>query len=720
MKFIIGHRNTPASQFRTFGSGVWEFLLSVAGELKSHKRLFFSDIFLVAAALSASYILRSGLPLDATHSESITGLVLTGVLTAAVIFPLLGMYRRHPETTSIRDAVIVTTATTLVLLAIGILRSLGLAAVNVPPEVMVIALFVALPFLCGTRLVRRINQNLLGTLLGGGNHLQAATAEPVLLVGTGTACDLFLRAVRNMPNPPYQPIGIVDGVENTRGLVFHDVPIVGSVLDVEAVKDWFATRALPRHIVLTEAPAQFNEDEVRKLVSWAESQGIGVRRLPGICDLHGLNESRPLSIEEVQPNDLLQRPAHVVDRKRLARLVTGRRIVVTGAGGSIGGELVRQIAANHPESLLLIDNCEFNLYSIGQDLDRHFSSVVKNCEICDVRDRTRVENLFMTYRPDIVFHAAALKHVPIVEANPGEGVLTNAIGTRNVADAARHAEAAAMVQISTDKAVNATSVMGATKRVAEFYCGALDREAEREGKGTRFMTVRFGNVLGSSGSLIPLLKEQIASGGPLTVTDPRMERFFMTIREAVELTLMASAHGIEQKTSRGAIFVLDMGEPVRIIDIAERMIRLSGLEPGKDIGIKIIGMRPGEKLFEELFDKLETRAPSGLEGVMVATSAEVSLADAKVWMSRLEAFARLGDSSMIIDTLRQIVPRYRANEGKDAERIAASVVFGAGEAEPGAVNTPGEPTEGARVNLTSMLKPQSGRLLAFPSALEKQ
>ncbi|UWR09343.1 polysaccharide biosynthesis protein (plasmid) [Ruegeria sp. B32] len=547
MKFIIGHRNTPASQFRTFGSGVREFLLSVAGELKSHKRLFFSDIFLVAAALSASYILRSGLPLDATHSESITGLVLTGVLTAAVIFPLLGMYRRHPETTSIRDAVIVTTATTLVLLAIGILRSLGLAAVNVPPEVMVIALFVALPFLCGTRLVRRINQNLLGTLLGGGNHLQAATAEPVLLVGTGTACDLFLRAVRNMPNPPYQPIGIVDGVENTRGLVFHDVPIVGSVLDVEAVKDWFATRALPRHIVLTEAPAQFNEDEVRKLVSWAESQGIGVRRLPGICDLHGLNESRPLSIEEVQPNDLLQRPAHVVDRKRLARLVTGRRIVVTGAGGSIGGELVRQIAANHPESLLLIDNCEFNLYSIGQDLDRHFSSVVKNCEICDVRDRTRVENLFMTYRPDIVFHAAALKHVPIVEANPGEG--------------------------GADQCDRNAQCRGCSPPRRSCRNGAdLDRQGSQcnvrlweQPEGCRVLLWRVGSGGGARGkrhTIYDCALWQCARFLRIAYTPseradrqrrtshrnrPRMERFFMTIREAVELLLWRPLMGSSKK-----------------------------------------------------------------------------------------------------------------------------------------------------------------------------
>ncbi|MDJ0993796.1 MAG: nucleoside-diphosphate sugar epimerase/dehydratase [Dinoroseobacter sp.] len=678
---------------------------------------------MVAAAFAAASFLHAGFSTVPADPGSLLGLMSIGVLSAIVVFPLAGMYRRHPDTASIRDVFIVLAATSLVVLTVAILRALGLAASQVPTEVLVIALFVAPPFLSGTRLARRINGNIVGTLLGSSQGARPLSAEPVLLVGTGTACDLFLRAVRNMPNPPYQPIGIVDGVADTRGMVFHDVPIVGSVLDIEAVKGWFATRPLPRHIVMTEPAAQFNEDEVRKLLSWAESQGVGVRRLPGICDLHGLDDSVALKTEQVHPNDLLQRPAHIGDRERLARLVSGRRIAVTGAGGSIGGELVRQIAANEPESMLLIDNSEFNLYSIGQDLDNHLASVRKRCEICDVRDRTRVLDLFSTYRPDLVFHAAALKHVPIVEANPSEGILTNAIGTRNVADAARQSGAKAMVQISTDKAVNATSVMGATKRVAEFYCGALDREAEREGTGTRFMTVRFGNVLGSSGSLIPLFKEQIASGGPLTVTDPRMERFFMTIREAVELTLMASAHGIEQKTERGAIFVLDMGEPVRILDIAERMIRLSGLEPGVDIGIEFIGMRPGEKLFEELFDVLETRAPSGLDGVLLATSAEVSIADARSWMSRLEAFAKLNDVAMIIDTLHQIVPRYGGEDAGVVHEIPVVPprrVLLEPESENIEILKAEELASSTIVNMSGLLQRRHGALVALSESFEKQ
>ncbi len=623
---------------------------------------------MVAASLALAFVLQSGISAVRTEGTSLLELILIGMVIAGVVFPLFGMYRRHPFTASIRDVLIVASATALTLSLLALLNLFGLAAAGIPAGVYIVALFVAPPFLAAERLARRINDNMLGTLLGGGKGQPQLFADPVLLVGTGTACDLFLRAIRNMPNPPFKPIGIVDDVEHTRGLVFQDVPIIGSVVDIAAVKAFFATRPLPRHIVLTEPPAQFNAKSVRQLLSWAEGQGIGVRRLPWLFELHSLDDGHATQTVEVQPNDLLQRPARVGDRKRLARLVSGRRIAVTGAGGSIGGELVRQIAANNPDSLLLMDNSEFNLYSINKDLEHYFPSVARRVEICDVRDRSRVEFLFETYRPDIVFHAAALKHVPMVEANPREGVLTNVAGTRNVADAARQSGAAAMVQISTDKAVNGTSVMGATKRVAELYCGALDREAKNDVEGTRFMTVRFGNVLGSSGSLIPLFKEQIAKGGPLTVTDPRMVRYFMTIREAVELTLMASAHGLEQKTDRGAIFVLDMGEPVRIIDIAERMIRLSGLEPGRDVSIEYIGMRPGEKLYEELFDALETPRPSGLDGALLATSAVVSLEDLRASTNRLEAFAQLNDVPMILDTLRQIVPGYGENNA--AGRVA--------------------------------------------------
>ncbi|WGH78711.1 polysaccharide biosynthesis protein [Jannaschia ovalis] len=624
------------------------------GEVRSQKRLFVCDQAIVAFSFGIAALLQIGWPATAAAALPILGFVLCAMVSAALLFPPAGMYRRHLGTASIPDVAISLAAVVMVIVAVAILSLVGLTGASVPVGVFIVAVFVAPPLLLGARLARRINDSFVGSLLGGGRSL-APTGTPILLVGTGTACDLFLRALRNEAGSAYRPVAIVDDVRDTNGLYFHDVPIIGSILDIDQIKDWFTTRELPGHLVLTEPPEHFDDPSIRGLIAWAEDEGVDVRRLPGLCETYGLDQ--PLATVELDLDDLLPRPCRSSDRQRLARLVAGRRIAVTGAGGSIGSELVRQVAANGPESLLLIDHSEFNLYSIGQELARLHPTVENRCEICDIRERTRVDDLFDSYQPEIVLHAAALKHVPIVEANPCEGVLTNVVGTRNVADAARRVGASAMVQISTDKAVNATSVMGATKRIAELYCGALDRASETG--STRFMTVRFGNVLGSSGSLIPLFKEQIANGGPLTVTDPRMERFFMTIREAVELTLMASAHGIERKTDRGAIFVLDMGEPVKIIDLAERMIRLSGLEPGRDIGIEIIGSRPGEKLFEELFDTLETRAPSGLSGVLSATSADVPLDRLVLWANRLEAFARLNDAPMVLDTLHDVVPGYR-------------------------------------------------------------
>ncbi|WP_172976559.1 nucleoside-diphosphate sugar epimerase/dehydratase [Roseivivax sp. THAF40] len=519
-----------------------------------------------------------------------------------------------------------------------------------------------MPLLSGSRLARRIGSRY-ETVLNGEKRAQTENRIPLLLVGTGTSCDLYLRALRNTSDTEYRPIGIVDSVEDSKGLFFHDIPIVGSVRDIDAVADWCTRKEMPRQIVLTEAPSQFDQKAIKSLVEWAEGRGIAIRKLAGLCETFELEEAQPLKTLEVAPDDLLQRPARMCDHHRMARLISGARVVVTGAGGSIGSELARQIAANGPESLLLLDHSEYNLYSVTKDLAHYFPEVDRHSEICDIRDKERVERFFQQHKPDIVFNAAALKHVPIVEKNPCQGVLTNVVGTRNVAEAALRVNAKAMVQISTDKAVNASSVMGATKRVAELYCAGLDREARES--DTRFMTVRFGNVLGSSGSLIPLFKEQIACGGPLTVTDPRMERFFMTIREAVELTLMASANGVERQTDKGSIFVLDMGEPIKIIDLAERMIRLSGMEPGRDIAIKIIGTRPGEKLFEELFDKLETRSACGIDGVLSAASASVSLAELRRWADRLEAFARLQDRPMVLRTLQDIVPGY----GESADEI---------------------------------------------------
>ena len=336
------------------------------------------------------------------------------------------------------------------------------------------------------------------------------------------------------------------------------------------------------------------------LLDKADALGVTLARLPRMTDFRaaasGRVELRPIAIE-----DLLGRPQQVLDRAAMERLIRGRRVLVTGAGGTIGGELARQIAALGPAHLTLLDNTEYALYTIDLEIGERTPDLPRDSVLADVRDRERLRDIVARHAPDLVFHAAALKHVPIVEAHPDEGVLTNAVGTRNVADACRAAGVGAMVLISTDKAVNPATVMGATKRIAESYCQALNlaREAGRDVGPTRFITVRFGNVLGSTGSVVPLFTRQLAQGGPLTVTHPEMTRYFMTVREAVELVLEASALGTAggpaENSGGSAIFVLDMGEPVRIMDLAQQMIRLAGLTPGDDIEIRITGLRPGRE-----------------------------------------------------------------------------------------------------------------------------
>ena len=363
--------------------------------------------------------------------------------------------------------------------------------------------------------------------------------------------------------------------------------------------------------------------------------------------------------------DLLNRAQVPLDREGMARLVQGRRVLVTGAGGSIGSELARQAAALGPQTLVLLDNGEFALWQIDLELGEGNPDVPRRAVLADIRDEARIRAVFEDAQPELVFHAAALKHVPMVEGNPAEGLLTNAVGTRIVADAARAAGALAMVVISTDKAVNPSSVMGATKRLAEMYCQGLDMTARRGGGGMRCITVRFGNVLGSTGSVVPLFQRQLARGGPLTVTHPDMQRYFMTVREAVGLVLQASVVGVGEGAPEllrdGGIFVLDMGEPVKIVDLARQMIRLAGLRPEIDVGIRFTGLRPGEKLTEELFHGREPPLPTGTPGLLLATPRTADPAIVGRAIDEIAAACHGGQSRLALTLLGRMVPEFAHN-----------------------------------------------------------
>jgi O-antigen biosynthesis protein WbqV len=411
-------------------------------------------------------------------------------------------------------------------------------------------------------------------------------------------------------------------------------------------------------------------------VAQADRFGLLVRQAPRPTALADPQDRpRPVELRPVAIEDLLNRPQVPLDRDGMARLIQSRRVIVTGAGGTIGSELARQVAAFGPSTLILLDNGEYALWQIDLELAETYPGISRRTLIADIRDEARIRSIFEEHRPELVFHAAALKHVPIVEANPLEGLATNAAGTRYVADAARATGALAMVLISTDKAVNPTSVMGASKRLAEMYCQALDIASRTVPHGMRCITVRFGNVLGSTGSVVPLFQRQLARGGPLTVTHPDMQRYFMTVREAVGLVLQASvlvAGGVPLPAGEnGGIFVLDMGEPVKIIELARQIIRLAGLQPDNDIEIRFTGLRPGEKLFEELFHGKEPPVPTGHPGLLMASPRTADPAIVARAIEEIGSACRRGQVKLALMLLSRQIPEFEHNAAGTAGEVRA-------------------------------------------------
>jgi len=447
------------------------------------------------------------------------------------------------------------------------------------------------------------------------------------------------------------------------------VRVWGTIAQIPAVVERLAARGRrPQRLIVTND--NIDAARLRDVLDAATASGMTLARLPRLTDFqndrfgtkaafHGAG----LDIRPVDMEDLLGRPQKVLDREAMRTLIGGRRVMVTGAGGTIGSELVRQIAALAPARIALVDNAEYNLYLIDLEMGERYADLPHAALLGDVRDQARLESVFTDERPDLIFHAAAFKHVPLAEANPAEAVLTNVIGTRNVVRACRRHGAETMVLISTDKAVNPAGVMGATKRLAESYCQALSL-SDGGAAEPHIATVRFGNVLGSTGSVVPLFQHQIASGGPVTVTHADVTRYFMTTREAVELVLQASALPPEDAEG-GKIFVLDMGKPVRIQDLARQMIRLAGLEPDRDIAISYTGLRLGEKLTEEVFHEREALAPTRSDGIVLAAPRAMEFDLLEPQIDRMEAAARSGDAAEALRLLHTLVPEYETASDDD-------------------------------------------------------
>lgn len=492
------------------------------------------------------------------------------------------------------------------------------------------------------------------------NPERRSDAVPTILAGAGRAGSLVAREIQNRPDLGLDAVGFVDDDPEKHGTYIAGLPVLGKTEELERL----ATQTGARQVLISMASAPGKQ--VRRVVNLCEAARLRVKIVPGLFELIG--GAKALAIRDVSVEDLLRREPVELDSQVLAETMKNRVILVTGAGGSIGSEICRQVAACGPRQLILVERAENNLFFIERDLKERFPELAIVPCVADVCDETRMESVFSTYRPSAVFHAAAHKHVPMMEANPGEAVKNNVFGTITVASAADRHGTGAFVFISTDKAVNPTSVMGATKRAAETYVQSLSTRSK-----TRFVAVRFGNVLGSTGSVVPIFREQIAKGGPVTVTHPEMKRYFMTIPEATQLVLQAGALG-----KSGEILILDMGDPVRLVDLAHDLITLSGLRPGADIEVVFTGVRPGEKLFEELSTAEEAAQKTRHPRIFVGRIPPSEWREVLARVSRLRGLVdRAAAGDEVRRALREIVPEYEAphlNPDTDGERRSSAPV----------------------------------------------
>ena len=621
-------------------------------------------------SLPLSLFMRLGADIEYYDPAAIGIAAVMFAVIALVIFWSMHLYRGVWRYASLNDLSAIARAVTLTILiflpAMFLLNRLEW----LPRSTLFINWFVLIALLGGPRFIYRRFKD---RRQGRASQKSVSRRVPVLLVGAGDASEMFIRALNRNPLAAYDVVGMVDEKGGRVGRNIQGVHVLGTIEDIPAIIDGLSqSNKRPQRVIVTKD--DLKSDAMRDLIDMADDLGFSLARLPLLTDfqssLEGGTDVKPIAIE-----DVLGRAQHVLDRASMQTLVKDRRVLVTGAGGTIGSELTRQLASFGPAHLTLLDASEYALYSIDLEVGEKWPDLDRLAVIADVRSEDRMSRIIAQEAPELVFHAAALKHVPIVEADPAEGVLTNVLGTRIVADCCRAADVAAMVLISTDKAVNPTSVMGATKRIAETYCQALDiaesARHEQTGSGTRFITVRFGNVLGSTGSVVPLFQRQLLAGGPLTVTHPDMKRYFMTVREAVELVLEATVLGTRDAREPGKIYVLDMGEPVRILDLARQMILLSGSRPDIDIKIEITGPRPGEKLLEEILHDSEPPEPTEFAGINLAAPRTAELLPLVDVIDQILDAAQRGADDDIVSLIRRHVPEFQPEAGGPIRAVAS-------------------------------------------------
>jgi O-antigen biosynthesis protein WbqV len=622
------------------------------------------DLAMTAIALMASFFLRWGSTQFWARIDSITIICLLTLPFALGAHLAFRLPRSPWKYVSISDLSKIMLTATIPAVFLVVLDFVSRGQLIVPRTVPFIYWFVQIFLLAAPRVAYRIYR----TRRRERRAFRGVYRIPILIAGIDDEAEQLIRRLSRDAVSSLEPVALLATRSRHVGENILGIPILGQIAELETVMQDLAARGIaPRRLILTRDTLE-NADGIDDLLVTARRLGLAtVRPSDSLRDIG--SPSGPVKLAPVSIDDLLNRSAREMDMSSVRDLVGGRRVLVTGAGGSIGSELCRQIAAMEPAELMLLDQSELALWGITRELRASHPAVPAIQHLGSVNDRAGLAGAFATFRPELVFHAAALKHVDLVEGHPVAGAATNTLGTQLVAEMALEAGAACAVFISTDKAVHPVSVLGATKRAGELVWAAFDRRNRGEGSGqrTRFLTVRFGNVLGSSGSVIPLFTEQLAQGGPITVTHPDVERYFMTISEAVRLVLMASALGVRTPET-SPTFVLDMGQPVKIVDLARRMIRLAGLEPDLEVQIEFTGLRPGERLTEQLEFGSESLRETEIPGVRATDASAIDPDRLRAQLDRLAAAIAAHDRASVISTLQDLVPEYRRAQGEPASR----------------------------------------------------
>lgn len=617
-------------------------------------------IILISLALLLAFLLRFDFTLPVSYHRTFLLLLPFALIIKIPVFWKMGILHGWWRYVSMADAILLAKANLIASMSFILVLFFFDLHHGVPRSVLILDGILCFTIMAGVRFfTRALRENYLPHFSAKGS-----AGTRTLIIGAGIAGQVIAREIRQNPGLKKSVVGFIDDNPKKKGLQVVGFAVLGPLSELKSI-------CLNKKVeeIIVAIPSASGQ-EMRAIVERCESLSINFKTLPGVGDLIDGRVSIQ-QVRDVALDDLLGRAPIHLELERIQAFIAGKRVLVTGAAGSIGSELCRQICRFEPASIFLFDNAESPLFNIHRELAGSYPNLRHKAIVADIRDRARVDGIFALYQPQVVFHAAAYKHVPLMEDNPAEAANNNVRGTRMVAEVADRYQVESFVMISTDKAVNPTNVMGASKRAAELFVQSLARQS-----ATRFVTVRFGNVLGSAGSVVPIFKDQIAKGGPVTVTHPDVTRFFMTIPEATQLVLQAGSMG-----AGGEIFLLDMGKPVRIVTLAEELIQLSGFRPYEDIAIEFTGLRPGEKLYEELLVAGEGIQPTSHEKIMIARSTEINRDQLLAQLEELYVLQRAIDQPGVIAKLREIVPEFKPEkagvaQGEELKETKSPLVAG--------------------------------------------